>query len=83
MLLNYMLPQYFHQAWYYLSSLMNEKLKWKYMLSFINCLDDIIKQFTIVGSMKEQQSQQHKEYKYFPRGNHKGENPAKLPRYRT
>ena len=36
------------------------------MLSFINCLDDILKQFSIVGSLKEQQAQQHNEHKYFP-----------------
>ena len=53
------------------------------MLSFINCLDDILKQFTIVGSLKEQQAQQHKEHKYFTWGNHKGQNPTKLPQYRT
>ena len=53
------------------------------MLSFLNCLDDILKQFAIVGSLKEQQAQKHKEHKVFPRGNHKGENPAKLPQYRT
>ena len=53
------------------------------MLSFLNCLDDILKQLTIVGSLKEQQAQQHKEHKYFPWGNHKGENLVKLPQYRT
>ena len=40
------------------------------VLIFFNCLDDILKQFTIVGSLKEQQAQQHKD---FPQGNHKGE----------
>ena len=53
------------------------------MLSFLNCLDDILKQFTIVGSLKEQQTQQHKEHKDFPQGNHKGENPSKLIQYYT
>ena len=33
------------------------------MLSFLNCLDDILKQFTIVGSLKEQQVQSHKRKK--------------------
>ena len=27
---------------------------------FLNWLDDVLKQFTIVGSLKEQQAQQHK-----------------------
>ena len=49
------------------------------MLSFLNCLDDILQQFTIVGSLKEHQAQKHKEHKYFPRGKHKGENPTKIP----
>ena len=55
------------------------------MLSFLNCLDDILKQFTIVGSMKvkEQQAQQHKEHRDFPQGKYKQESPAKLPQYRT
>ena len=46
------------------------------MLIFINFLDDILKQFTIVGSPKEQQARKHKEHKYFPWGNHNGENPT-------
>ena len=53
------------------------------MLNFLNCLDDILKQYTLVGWLKEQQAQQHKEHKDFPQGNHKGENPAKLPHYKT
>ena len=53
------------------------------MLSFLNCLNDILKQFSLVGSLKEQHAQKHKEHKDFPQENHKGENPAKLPQYRT
>ena len=49
------------------------------MLILLNFLDDILKQFTIVGSLKEQQAWDQKEHKYSPRGNHKGENTAKLP----
>ena len=52
------------------------------MLVFLNCLNDILKQFTIVESLKEQQAQHQKEHIDFPWGNHKGENPAKLPQYR-
>ena len=52
------------------------------MLIFFNCLDYILKKFTIVVPLKEQEAQQHKEHKYFPQGNHKGENPTKLPQYR-
>ena len=53
------------------------------MLSFLNCLDDILKQFSLVGSLKEQQAQKYEEHKDFPRKNHKGENPVKLPQYKT
>ena len=54
------------------------------MLRFINCLDDIIKQFTMVGSLKEQQVMSHKRTQIFILGNpHGGENPTKLPQYRT
>ena len=35
------------------------------MLSFFNCLDDILKQFSLVGTMKEQQAQKHKNTKIF------------------
>ena len=34
-------------------------------VSFLNCLHDILRQFTIVGSLKEQ-AQQHREHKDFP-----------------
>ena len=33
------------------------------VLSFLDCLDDILKQFAIVGSLKEQQVQSTKEHK--------------------
>ena len=52
-------------------------------LSFLNCLYDILKQFTIVGSLNEQEARKQKEHGYFPWGNHKGENLAKLPQYRN
>ena len=46
-----------------------------------------LKTFSIItiskGSLKEIQMQQHKRtHKDFPQGNHKGENPAKIPQYR-
>ena len=53
------------------------------LLSFLSFLYYILKQFSLVGSLKEQQAHKQKEHKDFPRGNHKGENPAKLPQYRT
>ena len=54
------------------------------MLIFINCLDNIIKQFTMVGLLKEQQVQSHKRTQIFIIGNPHGvENTTKLPHYRT
>ena len=54
------------------------------MLSFVNCLDDILKQFMIVGSLKKQQVQSHKITQIFIIENpHGGEKPTKLPQYRT
>ena len=37
-----------------------------FLLNFHNFLDDILKQFTIIGSLKEQQEQLQKEHRYFP-----------------
>ena len=48
------------------------------MLIFLNLLDDTLKQFSLVGSLKEQQAHKQKEHKYFPQGKQKGENPAKF-----
>ena len=39
----------------------------KNLLSFLNFLDDILKQFTIVGSLKEQQADKHKNLNIFLR----------------
>ena len=39
---------------------MNDILLIYMLLSFLNYLDDILKQFTIVGSLKEQQEDKHK-----------------------
>ena len=51
-------------------------------------LDDVLKQIVTRRSLKEQEAKKHKntrtqEHKYFPWGNHKGENPAKIPPYRS
>ena len=51
-----------------------------FIVKFSYCLDDILKQFKMVGSLKEQQVQSHKRTQRFILGNpHGRENPAKLP----
>ena len=55
-----------------------------FVLSFLNFLDYILKQFTMVGSLREKQVQSHIRTQIFILGNPcEGENTTKLPQYRT